>query len=52
MRFVNQYYYCIVQVSDSNLGVPAGRGGQAIRSYCTGLNHRPVSAPILNAKRV
>jgi hypothetical protein len=23
--------------------------GQAFRSYCTGLSHMPVSAPILNA---
>jgi len=30
-------------------GVPAVRSGRAVRSYCAGLSHRPVSAPIPNA---
>jgi len=30
-------------------GVSLLTSGQAIRSYCTGISHRPVSAAILNA---
>jgi len=32
-----------------NLGVTADRSGRAVRSYCAGLKHRPVSASIPNA---
>jgi len=38
----------VSQRSEKHLGVASGR---AFCSYCTGINHRPVSAPIPNAEK-